>query len=724
MTDTDTDTDTDTAALLPARADLLALTEDSLAALANRGLVKRAAKELVGGTGARVTADADGSLSAEYPDGVVTRLRADSPLADATCNCAATGLCRHRLGLVLAYQKLYTDAVPQSGSGVQPGPVAEPGTAAPPVARPEPEAKAERNQGTAVQPAAARWSPGDIPDDMLERVLGARPLEEARRSLKAGVHAVVHRPDASRKPRVELPTCTVTFHIPGDPAYATTDAVELKRGEAVILAVWAFRAADALGLDGESVHVNVGDAGAENAGGGAGAATGTAATALARAADLVENLLLDGVTSVGPLLVGNLRRSVRDLAAASLLWPAAILDELVEQVDWYLQRNARYELSTLADKATEFLGRRRAAVATDRDPRQPSTAQILGTGESARTALRRIRLIGLGCRVQGGPHHRTAELYFAHPHDGTVLVWRLEWKFDEAEQAPTGQQLRTRRAAGTPLHMLAACNLVSEAATRSASRTVEFGTSRLSKTTVTAVGEAWRQLPDSVSVRDFAALAGRLSARHSRFLRARVEAEDIYVLTVSEVEWVGYDPAAQSLEAVVRDESGTTARVHAPYRSVCPAALDALSAALTETSGEPVMISGRVAVRGGELVVDPIALWDGGKELPVVPDLAVGEESGELVAGRRVDQDAVTAPLHAAAETLAEHAHRGLDRAGDAGRTEVERIATGLGRAGFKAVAELFGAYGEALSRDDRAARVRTWADTAIAVAACLESTA
>jgi hypothetical protein len=632
---------------------------------------------------------------------------------------------------VLAYQKLYTATAAQPGPAPQPGPEAEPGAATAPGAVAGPgeqpdrvrEAGPERDQDFADQSAETSWSPGDIPDDTLERVLGARPLEEARRSLKAGVQAVVHRPDASRKARVELPTCTVTFHIPGELAYATTDAVELKRGEVVALAVWAFRAADARGLDGESVHVNLGGAGAENAGGGAGAISDAAVTALAHAADLVENLLLDGVTTGGPLLAGNLRRSARDLAAASLLWPAAIVDELVEQFDWYLQRNARYELSRLADSATEFLGRRRASVAPDRDLRQPSTAQILGTGESARTPLRRIRLIGLGCRVHGGPQHRTAELYFAHPHDGTVLVWRREWRFEETEAAPTGQQLRTRRVAGTPLHMLAACNLVSEAATRSASRTVEFGTSRLSKTTVTAVGEAWRRLPESLSVRDFAALAQRLGARHPRFLRPRVEAEDIYVLTVGEVEWVGYDPAAQSLEAVVRDESGTAARVRALYRSVCPAALDALSAALTATPDGSLMISGRVTVRGGELVVDPIAVWAGGNDPPVVPDLAVGDESGELATGRRVDQDTVTAPLHAAAETLAEHAHRGLDRAGDAGRAAVERIAASLGRAGFKAVAALLGAYGAALLRDDRSARVRTWADAAIAVAACLEST-
>ena len=695
MTDTDTQT--------PGRADLLALTEDSLAALANRGLVKRAAKELAAGTGAGIATDADGAIRADFPDGVVVHLRAETPLAEATCSCAAAGLCRHRIGLVLAYQLLH------AASASKPVAEAESGTE-------EPSAPD--------QASAEAWTPGDIPDDALERAFGARSLDEARRSLRSGFQAVVHRPASTRKPRVELPTCTVTFHIPGDPAYATTDAIELKRGEAVTLAVWAFRAADALGLGSESAQVSVGGASATPGSSTPASASGTAQTALAHAVELVETLLLEGVSAAGPLLVGNLQRASRDLTAASLHWPAAIIDELIAQLDWYLQRSARYELSRVADLATELLGRARAATAPVRDPRQPSIAQILGSAEPARTELRRIRLIGLGCRISAAPQHRMAELYFAHPHDGTVLVLRREWRYEEAQEAPSGAQLRTRRVGGAPLHALAACNLVSEAASRSASRAVAFGAARLAKTTVSPVGEAWNQLPETVRIRDFAALAQRLSARDPRFLRPRVEAEDIYVLIVSAVEWVGYDPAAQCLEAVVRDQQGTAATVRAPYRAVCPPALDALGAALAaqETSPLMLMVSGRVTVRAGELVVDPIAVWDGGKEQPVVLDLAVGDDAGALpVAGRRVEPESVATPLHDAVEMLAEQAHRGLDRAGEASRAAVEHRAASLSRAGFGAAAALLAAYGEALLRDDRAARARTWVDASILGVACLE---
>jgi hypothetical protein len=203
-----------------------------------------------------------------------------------------------------------------------------------------------------------------------------------------------------------------------------------------------------------------------------------------------------------------------------------------------------------------------------------------------------------------------------------------------------------------------------------------------------------------------------------------VEAEDIYVLTVGEVEWVGSDPAAQRLEAVVRDDQGTAVTIRAPYRTVCPSALDALGSRAQRGRNRrlPDGQRGRVTVRAGELVVDLVAPWDGGKEPPVVLDLAVGDDTEALpVAGRRVERDAVTTPVRDAVEMLAEHAHRGLDRAGDASRATAEHMAAGLGRAGFGAVAGLVAAYGEALRREGRAARAGTWVDASVIGVACLE---
>ncbi|HEX5271666.1 MAG TPA: hypothetical protein VFW33_14310, partial [Gemmataceae bacterium] len=87
------------------RADLLALTPDDLAALTNRGTVKRAQREVeTGECTAELTEKADGSIGAKWSDGAECRLPAGVVLGEAQCSCSAAGLCRHLVRTVFAYQ--------------------------------------------------------------------------------------------------------------------------------------------------------------------------------------------------------------------------------------------------------------------------------------------------------------------------------------------------------------------------------------------------------------------------------------------------------------------------------------------------------------------------------------------------------------------------------------------------------------------------------------------
>ena len=87
-----------------ARADLLALTDDGLIQLANAGLVKRGLRELAEGVTPALSEAADGTLEARFADGVVTRLAAGKAPGQASCTCPSTGMCRHRVSLVLAHR--------------------------------------------------------------------------------------------------------------------------------------------------------------------------------------------------------------------------------------------------------------------------------------------------------------------------------------------------------------------------------------------------------------------------------------------------------------------------------------------------------------------------------------------------------------------------------------------------------------------------------------------
>lgn len=172
-------------------------------------------------------------------------------------------------------------------------------------------------------------------------------------------------------------------------------------------------------------------------------------------------------------------------------------------------------------------------------------------------------------------------MYFAHPGAGAVLVPHKRWAAAEGQEL-TGHRLSARRHLGTTLG-----RLVSENARRTAGRALTISAAGPGTTSVSPVGASWSELPDSLLVRELAALAATWEGRPPRLLRPRVEAEAMRVVSASTVEHIGYDPAEQRLEAVVRDEAGTRAVLGVSYRPVCPGALDALAEVLEKGATSP-----------------------------------------------------------------------------------------------------------------------------------------
>ncbi|GGV43264.1 hypothetical protein GCM10010182_79930 [Actinomadura cremea] len=653
------------------RTDLLSLTPDGLAALANRGLVKRAAKDLDAGNGPEIATLADGGVEGAFPDGTRAALPAGAGLDAATCTCAATGACRHRICLVLAYQRAHADAAQTDDAPAAPEPPAD-------------------------------WTPGAFDDDALARVLGQRALTAARRTLRSGYSATVRRPTPQDPvAQVELPSCTVRFLVPGELGYVHTDAVAAVRGAATVLAVWAFREADERGLTTTEARVDVG-----------GTRSGTADSTLDAAVDLADQVLMEGAVHAGPVLATGLRRTAAELAARDLHWPAAAVDDLAEQLAAYHERRADHDTARFAALLAELHARRGASRADV--PAVPRSA-VLGTDEAAETPLRRVRLAALGCRVGGSDGTRTADVFLAHAATGIVLVLKRRWDVPEGERL-TGAELAGRRILGASMRSLAAANVVSESATRSAGRVVRVAAGRIAKTTVTPLGAAWDSLPAGLRVTDVKAHREALEALPPGLVRPRIEAEFVRVLEIAEVRDVGYHPGAQRLEAVVADASGGTAVVSAEYSPHRPAALDVLAAALPEAT----RIAGAVRRDRGGLVVDPFAVRtaDGAT---IVPDLAPGDGSGALDAPAPRPSDPLSAAIDAALEVTAEAAHRGLAHAPPTFRDRVARTAGVLHGTGLRAAAGALTDLAVALGGDDRHATARAWAAAQIRLLATAE---
>ncbi|MEU0079443.1 hypothetical protein ABZY58_16195 [Micromonospora tulbaghiae] len=696
------------------RDDLIALTPDVLAALSNRGLVKRATREVDAGERPTLSEDTDGAVRAAYPDGVtVTLPPGGGGLAAGCCSCPAPGVCRHLLAVVLTYQRTHAATTPSHAAArdqpaapdrqAVPGHDATPGQDATPGrdVAPGHDAKPGRDAGAGGEPW--RWSPGDVTDDELAAAIGAPALAAAQRRRRRGYTAVVHRPDAADPvPRVELPTGTVRFLVPRQIGYARGDAAD-DGGEAIALAVWACRTADREQPDRSEAQVRVG-----------GAATATDHPALDTAVALAADVLLTGAAHLGSGVAARLAAARRDLDAAGLRWPLLALDDLAGQLEAYAARGARYRPDTFADLLAELPARRRAVVNAGATPPE----RLLGTHEPAETPLRRVRLTGLGARVRCSGGEVGVDVVLAHPAAVSVLVLHRAYPVTD-DGPPTGHELAARPVTGTTLGALATGNVVSESAVRSAAHRLRFAAGRLARTTVTPGGGDWSGLPPGLLARDPDALAAELAGRPPRLLRPRTAAESVRVLALGEVRAIGYAAGEQRLHATVTGADGGTATITATHHGAAPGALDALAAALDGTHGPPRYVSGTVRRGADGLVVEPLAVV---ADAVVVPDLAAGVGDGRLAGAVDARPDPVAAALATASALLAQAAHTGLRHLPAGFPDRLRATAAGLAGVGLDRCGAALSGLAGTLGADPGEPAVRAWVDAWIRLSVTAES--
>ncbi|GAA0565371.1 SWIM zinc finger family protein [Paractinoplanes ferrugineus] len=659
------------------RPDLLALTPDTLAELTNRGLVKRALKEL-DREPPTLTEDPDGTVHATTPDGTTTSLPGGG-LAAGTCSCGAPGVCRHVVALVLAYQQSPTGPAPTASTATDPvGPTNE-------------DSSGSTEVPSHDEPAPG-WSPGDFTDEQLVARIGERALAAARRVARTGFVARVHRErPGDPVPTVELPTATVRFLVPGDLGFARTDAVAGVRDDVIALAVWAFRAADAQAPRGADVQVQVG-----------GGESGTSGAGLDRAVALAGLVLTEGAIHLGDGLGAEVAVVERGLESARFRWPLLAVADLVGQLDAYRERSARYRPEALADQVAELFARHRAVRAGG----SSLVSRVLGTDEASETPLRRARLDGLGARVSAVGEERVVDVFLAHADSATVLVLRRAYTTEEA-----GPRLGERRVAGVTLRALASGAVVTESASRSASRTVRLGARRLSRTEAMATRGSWDELARSLIVADLGRLATELAALPPRPIRARVEAELVRVVPVAEVLSIGYAPGAQRLDAVIAGPDGSTATITATHAACAPGRLDAVAEAL---SGEVRYVAGSVRRAGGGVLIDPIGFAvDAGV---VVPDLAAAGGGVDPATPAGAGPDPLGQALDETLSLLSELAHRGLAHTPPTMAGRLTKAAEQLARTGLHRAAEAVRTLAGLLGPDPGDEAVTAWVDAHLRV--------
>jgi len=642
------------------RTDLLELTPEAMIALANAGFVKRAQKDVAEGNLPTLDELEDGTIRATYADGQCTVLGPNSTLRDASCTCPASGLCRHRVTLVFAYQA-------QAGS-----------------------AAAEEDSGP--------WSPSNFAAT-IEQTVPAATLAQAEKL--AGAQPVVKLiawQDAAPVPSARLPMCNVRFFSRSSITHARCDCKEGSGCAHIVLAVWAFEQAELRSSGFAEATVTLDHPKAAE---GAPAArlfdSEAAATLQDRLDALVLQVWLDG--SSQPMLALEARfAEVRALAGQlGWSWIGESIDGIKDLIAAQHARSSRFEPKMLLSSLAALHGRLSAAVLADCQaaagqlPEVPAS-QLLGIGVKGEVALDHLRLVSLGAQFWADDEAEGARLVFADPDTLAVTVIDRSWPKPKAGEA--GIAIKARRIAGQPVEKLAASQVVTNGARRRANGALEIAAGARQSNVLPMSPKSWNDLGAPLWQASAPALRDYLLNAAPDFARPLQAIEHLHVLPVAQVADWEWNAARQTFCAVVQvgprteeiePEHCVLLRKH--HNAAAPHAIDALASVLAGDFGAPLAVSGTVTLEAGQVVVEPYAIL--AEQRAVVLEV---ESAGprQLPSGGALQEPALLVELIEQVQSLlGRWMRQGLRHQAVGALQEAAELAATLERCGLSAAAGL-----------------------------------
>lgn len=542
------------------RADLLALTTEDLTLLANRGLVKRATREMGSGKlDFELSEEGDGAVAVAWSDGVDCSFPAGAVFEDGLCSCPAVGVCRHLIRSVLAYQQQAASRAPEAEQA---------------------------------QPAEP-WDPGGLTDEQLGQAFRKVALTRCRTQLRKGLLAELVR---SAKPTARFHglSFTVRFLVPGDVRYTNCDCGGRAPCQHVPLAVWAFRLLPAERTSGYvSTQQEAPDPPVE-------------------LLDDVEAALMElcelGVSGASRIYGDRLRRLLGRCQEEGLVWPAEILEETARQLERYQEHDARFDPSRVASHVAELLIRC-DSIRNDTG----AVPQLLVRGHKTDRAVRigKARFVGLGCgaTVRGGSAELAA--YMQDTDSGAVVAVCREYadpaEDSEEEPAPLWRLGQRPVARGICLAGLGSGQLLVQNARRTPGHRLILGRAPVS---FNPQSYAWDTLRAPVLAEDFAEIRSRLAGMPPASLRPRRVAEDFHACAVASVEAAEFLPADQTVVATLLDQSGGRAFLEHPYTSRGKEGTEVLLALLCADPEKRRLchVAGPVRLSPGGPVFSPVSL--------------------------------------------------------------------------------------------------------------------
>ncbi len=407
------------------RPELLELTPQALTALSNAGFVKRSLKELENGNVPEISHEND-ALIATFSDGVRTQLANGQALKEAQCSCGANGMCRHRVMLVLSYQRLC--ATTQS---------------------------TEKEE---------EWDPAIWLEELA--TLPDATRKRAQALVAKGITIELFCAPGEI-PSARLPMSDVRFYSRSSIRFARCDCIEGTLCEHVVLAVQAFVEAKAqqaefnhLIWQMRSEHVTSSDdpfASEE----------GNACRQYVQ--QLSQTLWLGGISQ--PLIhyEAAFNRALQAAETCNWRWVSESLRQLRASVDAFHARASHYNAGECLHQLAALNSRLNCA---QEMARRDSIGEVppvpwrtvVGSGIAGEAKLDHLRLVSLGMRCWQDIEHYGLRIWFTDPDTGSILHLSRSWPRSEQENSPAA----TRRLFSFQAGALAGGQIVSQAAKRSA----------------------------------------------------------------------------------------------------------------------------------------------------------------------------------------------------------------------------------------------------------------
>lgn len=597
-----------------ARADLLALTPAGLTQISNAGLVKRSQRDLDSGQVPELNETDDGAIEARFADGTLTKLAAGRIPADATCSCPASSMCRHRIMLVLAYQRLHV-----------------------------------------TQERAESWDPAGLDLAAYEIALAPSARADLSRLLSASLPITLERGPV---PAARLPMATVRFLAPNNLAYARCDCAQTSGCAHVALALRAFRAAR-----------------------GAAETTLGAATPVKAADELVAavdaalaQLLREGVIAGMAAHAARLDHARNAASAHGATWLVLAIEALIDQIEAYERRSARYDELTALALAAELYARTRSA----------NSVAALGIGEAMETTMAKTRLVSLGVRISTRGNELAASALLADSDTGTALL--LENRFFTGKDGdPLSAESISDRllAPGVSVRAAGRGQILTSVAKRRADGLLVLGQGGGGKTVLLPQATV-PPLPAPLGIDNLSELIATFEDRPPALIAPRNRVLDVHVFTIESVVGQAFVSGAQVWRAAVTlPNGGGTLHLERRYDAGAPSALPTLFAAVDGRYGTIRQIAGTVHRDAGGIVCEP---WSLVADRLIVPDLEQ-TDGGTNVAIVEESNESNT-PAESARRFLAGSLHAGLRQRDSQFDERGRKMLTSLRHAGFEQTAQ------------------------------------